>query len=73
MITQVIEFGRVVDIYPDAGRVMLRVLGERTGIEYLGFKDEQVVGPCPCIGGKVTIERNEGYPAFMFSQPVGAA
>lgn len=72
-IIQAIEFGRVVDLFPDMGKVMLRVRGERTHIEYLGSLSEQMIGPCPCIGGRVLIERNDGYPAFYFSQPQGVA
>lgn len=69
-ITEVIEFGKVLDIYPFDGCIVLRVKGLRTGIEYQGCK-HQVVGRMPAIYDTVAIERadlEKDEYAFRFSR-----
>lgn len=68
-IAQVIEFGRVMDIYPDYGCTQLRVKGERTGIEYVQCICH-LRGHCPAVYGRVIVEHGpkcEGRSTHVFS------
>lgn len=73
MIVEVIEVGKVLDIYPYDGCVVLRVKGLRTGIEYQGCT-HQVRGRMPAIYENVVIERadlEKDKYAFRFSRETG--
>lgn len=67
---EIIEIGKVLDVYPYEGCVNLRVKGERTGIEYVGCA-HQVIGRMPAVYENVAVERSDvkesGY-AFKFNR-----
>lgn len=68
-IVEVIELGRVMDVYPYEGCVTYRVTGLKTGIEYLGCR-HQIIGQVPGVFEVVSIERSDPKVdyAFKFSK-----
>jgi hypothetical protein len=65
VITEVIEYGKVLDVYPEHGCVQLYVLGLRTGIEYAGCVC-QCKGRHPLVREEVVIERGDAREEYAY-------